>query len=71
MDVSQLSTLPLLTAAISTGTVALAEIGDKTQLLALLLAARYRKPGPIIAGILPATLLNHALAAWLGSLAAQ
>ena len=71
MDVSQLSTMPLLTAAISTGTVALAEIGDKTQLLALLLAARYRKPWPIIAGILLATLLNHALAAWLGSLAAQ
>ena len=71
MDVSQLPTLPLLTAAISTGTVALAEIGDKTQLLALLLAARYRRPWPIIAGILLATLLNHALAAWFGSLAAQ
>jgi putative Ca2+/H+ antiporter (TMEM165/GDT1 family) len=71
MDVSQLSTMPLLTAAISTGTVALAEIGDKTQLLALLLAARYRKPWPIVAGILLATLLNHALAAWLGALAAQ
>ena len=70
MDVSQ-STVPLLTAAISTGTVALAEIGDKTQLLALLLAARYRKPWPIVAGILVATLLNHALAGWLGALAAQ
>ena len=54
--------------AISTGTVALAEIGDKTQLLALLLAARFRKPWPIVAGILVATLLNHALAAWLGAL---
>ena len=55
---------------VSTGTVALAEIGDKTQLLALLLAARFRKPWPIIIGILVATLLNHALAAWLGQLAA-
>ncbi len=55
---------------VSTGTVALAEIGDKTQLLALLLAARFRKPWPIIAGILVATLLNHALAAWLGQLIA-
>lgn len=56
---------------ISTGTVALAEIGDKTQLLALLLAARFRKPWPIIAGILVATLLNHALAGWFGTLAAR
>lgn len=56
---------------ISTGTVALAEIGDKTQLLALLLAARFRKPWPIIAGILVATLLNHALAGCFGALAAQ
>src|SRR5512139_2209330 len=53
--------------AVSTGVVALGEIGDKTQLLALLLAARYRKPLPIIAGILVATLLNHAAAAALGS----
>lgn len=60
-------TLPLATALISTGTVALAEIGDKTQLLALLLAARFRKPWPIIGGILVATLLNHALAAWFGA----
>ena len=51
---------------VSTGTVALAEIGDKTQLLALLLAARFRKPWPIVGGILVATLLNHALAAWVG-----
>ena len=56
---------------VSTGTVALAEIGDKTQLLALLLAARFRKPWPIAWGILVATLLNHALAGWLGALAAQ
>ena len=62
---------PFMTAAISTGTVALAEIGDKTQLLALLLAARFRKPLPIVAGILVATLLNHALAGWFGTLVAQ
>ena len=53
--------------AVSTGVVALGEIGDKTQLLALLLAARYRKPVPIMAGILVATLLNHAAASALGS----
>ena len=47
--------------------VALAEIGDKTQLLALLLAAKYRKPLPIILGILVATLLNHALAGMVGA----
>src|SRR5690606_36463210 len=52
---------------ISTGIVALAEMGDKTQLLALVLAARYRKPLPIIAGILIATLVNHALAGALGA----
>jgi len=63
--------LPLSAALISTGTVALAEIGDKTQLLALLLAARFRKPWPIIVGILVATVLNHALAAWLGALVAD
>jgi putative Ca2+/H+ antiporter (TMEM165/GDT1 family) len=56
---------------VSTATVALAEIGDKTQLLALLLAARYRKPLPIVLGILAATLLNHALAAWLGAAVSQ
>lgn len=50
----------------SAGIVALAEIGDKTQLLALLLAARYRRPVPIVAGIFLATLLNHALASALG-----
>ena len=52
---------------VSTAIVAIAEIGDKTQLLALMLAARYRKPVPIILGILLATLANHALAAWLGA----
>ncbi len=56
---------------LSTLGVALAEIGDKTQLLALLLAARFRKPWPIIAGILVATLLNHALAGWLGAMSSQ
>jgi putative Ca2+/H+ antiporter (TMEM165/GDT1 family) len=53
---------------ISAGLVAVAEIGDKTQLLAIMLAARFRKPGPILLGILAATLLNHALAATLGVL---
>ena len=52
---------------VSTGLVALAEIGDKTQLLALLLAARFRKPVPIILGILVATLANHALAGAFGA----
>ena len=52
---------------VSTGTVTLAEIGDKTQLLALLLAARFRKPWPIALGILAATLVNHAISAWLGA----
>ncbi len=51
---------------VSAGIVALAEIGDKTQLLAIVLAARFRKPAPIILGILAATLLNHAAAATLG-----
>ena len=55
---------------VSTGVVALAEIGDKTQLLALILAARYRRPLPIAAGILIATLVNHGLAAWMGAVAA-
>ncbi|MBL9036748.1 MAG: TMEM165/GDT1 family protein [Rhodospirillaceae bacterium] len=55
---------------VSTGIVALAEIGDKTQLLAMILAARYRKPVPILLGILFATLGNHALAASAGALAA-
>ena len=59
---------------VSTGIVALAEIGDKTQLLAFVLAARFRKPLPIIAGILLATVANHALAgaagAWITSVVA-
>ena len=52
---------------VSTGVVALAEIGDKTQLLAFLLAARFKKPVPIILGILAATVLNHGLAGALGA----
>ena len=56
---------------VSTTAVAIAEIGDKTQLLSLLLAARYRRFWPLAWGILVATLLNHALAAWLGALVAQ
>lgn len=52
---------------VSTGIVALAEMGDKTQLLALILAARFKKPWPIVAGILVATLANHALAGAAGA----
>jgi putative Ca2+/H+ antiporter (TMEM165/GDT1 family) len=52
---------------VSTGVVALAEIGDKTQLLALLLAARFRAPWPIVGGIFIATLANHALASAVGA----
>lgn len=55
---------PLL---VSTGIVALAEIGDKTQLLAFLLAARFKRPAPIILGILFATIVNHGLAGALGA----
>jgi putative Ca2+/H+ antiporter (TMEM165/GDT1 family) len=52
---------------VSTGVVALAEIGDKTQLLAFILAARFKKPLPIVLGILVATLVNHGLAGALGA----
>ncbi|WLQ16068.1 TMEM165/GDT1 family protein [Hahella aquimaris] len=52
---------------ISTGIVALAEIGDKTQLLAFILAAKFRKPVPIILGIFVATIVNHAFAGALGA----
>jgi putative Ca2+/H+ antiporter (TMEM165/GDT1 family) len=52
---------------VSTGVVALAEIGDKTQLLAFILAARFKKPVPIVLGILTATLINHGLAGALGA----
>ncbi len=54
---------------VSTGVIALAEIGDKTQLLALVLAARFRAPLPVIGGILTATLANHLAAATVGALA--
>ena len=54
----------------STGIVALAEIGDKTQLLAILLATRFARPWPVVLGILVATLANHALAAMVGAQAA-
>ena len=56
---------------VSTGVIALAEIGDKTQLLAFLLAARFKKPVPIILGILIATIFNHGLAGALGSWVTQ
>ena len=52
---------------VSTGVVALGEMGDKTQLLAVLLAAKYQRPVPIILGILVATLANHALAGAVGN----
>jgi putative Ca2+/H+ antiporter (TMEM165/GDT1 family) len=52
---------------VSTAVVAVGEIGDKTQLLALMLAARFRRPWPICAGILVATLANHTLAGWVGN----
>jgi len=57
------------TLLVSAGAVAFAELGDKTQLLAIVLAARFRAPIPIILGILAATLVNHSLAALLGSFA--
>ena len=52
---------------VSTGIVALAEMGDKTQLLALLLVARFRKPWPIVLGIFASTIVNHAMAGALGA----
>ena len=59
--------LPMEAFFVSTGIVALAEMGDKTQLLALILAARFRRPWPIVLGILTATVANHALAGALGA----
>jgi putative Ca2+/H+ antiporter (TMEM165/GDT1 family) len=56
---------------VSTGIVALAEIGDKTQLLAFLLAARFRRPLPIVFGIFVATITNHAFAAAVGALVSR
>jgi putative Ca2+/H+ antiporter (TMEM165/GDT1 family) len=55
----------------STFVVALAEMGDKTQLLAIVLTARFRKPMPIVAGILLATIANHLVAAWVGAAASE
>ena len=52
---------------VSSGIVALAEIGDKTQLFALVLAARFRRPVPIILGILAATIVNHGIAGYVGA----
>jgi Ca2+/H+ antiporter, TMEM165/GDT1 family len=63
-DAGRLGTVEAL--LVSTFAVAIAEIGDKTQLLSLVLAARYRRPLPIIAGIFVATIANHALAALAG-----
>ncbi len=59
------------TLLLSTGVVALAEMGDKTQLLAFLLASRYKKPLPIILGIFVATIFNHTLAGLAGSWLAE
>jgi hypothetical protein len=67
MDSSRSGRFSLEAFLISTGIVALAEIGDKTQLLAFILAAKFRKPLPIILGILVATLVNHGVAAFLGT----
>jgi putative Ca2+/H+ antiporter (TMEM165/GDT1 family) len=58
---------PMESFLVSISTVAVAEMGDRTQLLSLLLAAHYRKPWPILAGVLFATLANHALAAIIGA----
>src|SRR5512137_2280414 len=59
--------IPMEALLVSIGIVALAEIGDKTQLLTLILAARYKKPWPIVAGIFLATLVNHAIAGAVGA----
>lgn len=63
--------VPMEALAVSTAAVAIAEIGDKTQLLSLILAAKYRRPWPICLGILVATLANHALAGAFGALVAD
>ena len=62
----ELPSSPMEAFLVSTGIVALAEMGDKTQLLALVLAVRFRKPWPIVWGILVATLVNHGLAGAVG-----
>jgi putative Ca2+/H+ antiporter (TMEM165/GDT1 family) len=63
--------IPLEAFLVSTGVVALGEMGDKTQLLAIVLAAMFRRPWPIVAGILVATLANHAAAGVLGGWVGQ
>ena len=63
----ELPSSPMEALLVSTGIVALAEMGDKTQLLALVLAVRFRKPWPIVWGILVATLVNHGLAGAVGA----
>ncbi len=63
----ELPSSPMEAFLVSTGIVALAEMGDKTQLLALVLAVRFRKPWPIVWGILVATLFNHGLAGAVGA----
>lgn len=63
----ELPSSPMEAFLVSTGIVALAEMGDKTQLLALVLAVRFRKPWPIVWGILVATLVNHGLAGAVGA----
>jgi putative Ca2+/H+ antiporter (TMEM165/GDT1 family) len=57
---------PVQAFLVSLSTVAIAELGDRTQLLSLMLAVRFRRPWPILAGVLIATLANHALAAFIG-----
>ena len=67
LPVSSKKSQMLTDIGLMTTMVAFAEIGDKTQLLALCLAARFRKPLPIVAGILAATVANHLIAAWAGA----
>jgi putative Ca2+/H+ antiporter (TMEM165/GDT1 family) len=67
MDQSPAGTSNMQSFLVSAGVVALAEMGDKTQILSLILAARYRKPVPIILGVLTATLANHAAAGGIGT----
>src|SRR5579883_2211017 len=57
---------PMKSFLISLSTVAIAEMGDRTQILSLMLAARFRRPWPILAGVLCATIANHAIAAFIG-----
>lgn len=66
-SMGELPSSPMEAFLVSTGIVALAEMGDKTQLLALVLAVRFRKPWPIVWGILVATLVNHGLAGAIGA----